>query len=211
MNLNFALFRQDFEDLQLSIWQGNGFVLTNAGAARSQGVEGDFAWQITDRFRLTGAATFIDATYTESVQVACNIGQLNFGQPGCFLNAQNRPVQDFNGKRFAGKYQATLGAGYIQPIGDRFELAMRADAQFRAKGEFALDPTIVQPAYQILDMGATLRPSDPDGRWSVALQVSNVFDKKRYFYEFEAPAQTGTRIGFPAPPRRYRVTLSYDF
>jgi iron complex outermembrane recepter protein len=219
MNINFAIFRQNFEDLQLSIWQGSGFILTNAGAARSQGIEGDVVWQVDDRVRVSFAATAIDAVYTESVFVACNIGQLNFGQPGCFLipaptptnPAAQRPVQDFNGKRFAPKLSWTAGASYLQPIGSSLELALRTDVKYRAKGEFALDPTIVQPSYIEVDLGARLYPADPDGRWSLGLTVTNVLDKRRYFYEFEAPAQTGTRIGFPAPPRRAVINFTYDF
>lgn len=219
MNVNFAIFRQNFEDLQLSIWQGTGFILTNAGAARSQGVEGDITWQVDERVRVTAAFTAIDAVYTESVLVACNIGQLNFGQPGCFLipaptaanPAAMRPVQDFNGKRFAPKLSWTAGAHYLQPIGSSLELSLRTDVKYRAKGEFALDPTIVQPAYIEVDLGATLRPSDPDGRWSLGLSVTNALNKRRFFYEFEAPSQIGSRVGFPAPPRRAVITFTYDF
>ena len=219
INANFAFFRQDFKDLQLSIFTGNGFFLTNAGASRSQGFEADVAWQVTERFRLTSAVTLLDAKFTERVLAACNIGQLNFGQAGCFNiaapttanPAATRPVQDFNGKRSAAKYSATLGAAYIQPLSDDFEVVLRADAQFRAKGQFALDPTITQPAYQLLDLGATLRPTGGDRRWTLGVSVSNVFDKERYFFEFEAPAQTGTRIGFVAPPRRAVFKFTYDF
>ena len=212
MNVNFAFFRQDFKDLQLSIWQGNGFFLTNAGAARSQGFEADFNWVASDRLRLNGAVTLIDATYTKSVDVACNIGQLNFGQGGgCHLNAQNAPVQDFKGRHFAPKYSATLGGAYTHPLGDDLELTLRADAQFRAKGEFALDPTIVQPAYQSLDLGATLRPLKAGQQWTLGVVVQNVFDSQRFFFEFEAPAQTGTRIGYPAPGRTAVFRATYDF
>lgn len=215
MNLNFALFRQDFEDLQLSIWQGDSFLLTNAGAARSQGFEADLVWQATDRLRLNGALSLVDATYTENVQVACNIAQLNFGQPGCFLTpvagGGTRPVQDFKGKSFAPEYQATLGAGYVQPLDGDLEMLFRADARFQAEGESALDSTITQPAYQLLDLGLTLRSTDPDQRWSLGVVVSNVFDERRYFFEFEAPSQAGTRIGFPAPPRTAVFKLSYEF
>ena len=219
MSVNFAAFRQDFKDLQLSIWQGNGFFLTNAGSARSQGVEGDMRWQATERLQLSGAFSLVDARYTESVQVACNIAQLNFGQSGCFLipaptpanPAATRPVQDFDGRRFAPKYTATLGAGYLQPFTDDLEILFRADANFRAKGQSALDPTITQPALQTLDLSANLRPQADDGRWSLSFLVQNVTDERYYYFEFEAPSQTGTRIGFPAPPRRYTFRASYDF
>jgi outer membrane receptor protein involved in Fe transport len=218
MNVNFAVFRQDFEDLQLSIWQGNGFFLTNAGAARSQGFEADVRWQATERLQLSGAVSLVDARYTESVLAACNIAQLNFGQPGCFLipaptatnPAATRPVQDFNGKRFAPRYTASLGAGYVQPLGESLEVLFRGDATFRARGQSALDPTIVQPPVELLDLSATLRPTDGN-RWNVSLLIQNVLDHRYYFFEFEAPSQTGTRIGFPAPPRRWTIRASYEF
>jgi iron complex outermembrane recepter protein len=218
MNLNFAFFRQDFEDLQLSIWQGNGFFLTNAGSARSQGVEADVRWQTTERLQLSGAVSLVDARYTETVLAACNIGQLNFGQPGCFLipaptaanPAATRPVQDFNNRRFAPRYTASLGVGYVQPLSDSMEVLFRGDATFRARGQSALDPTIVQPPVELLDLSATLRPTD-DSRWNISLLVQNVLDQRYYYFEFEAPAQTGTRIGFPAPPRRWTIRASYEF
>jgi outer membrane receptor protein involved in Fe transport len=219
MNVNFAAFRQDFEDLQLSIWTGTGFFLTNAGSARSQGLEGDVTWQATERLQLNGAFTLLDATYTESVLAACNIGQLNFGQPGCFLipapTAANpnaaRPVQDFEGKRFAPKYNVLIGGAYVHTFTDSIELMLRADARFVAKGEFALDPTITQPAYQLLDLSATFRSTDPGNRWFAGVTVNNVFDKRRWYYEFEAPAQVGTRIGFPAPGRLATFRVGYQW
>lgn len=219
MNVNFALFRQDFENLQLSTWTGSGFFLTNAGSARSQGVEGDFTWQVSERLRLNGAFTLLDSTYTESVYAACNIGQLNFGQEGCFLipaptaanPAATRPVQDLNGKRFAAKYSYTIGGAYVQPLGDDVELMLRADAQFRARGQYALDPTLVQPAYELLDLSATFRSTDAENPWYAGVTVTNVFDERRYFMEFEAPAQVGTRIGFPAPGRMATFRVGYQW
>lgn len=41
--------------------------------------------------------------------------------------------------------------------------------------------------------------------------VANVFDTSRWYYRFEAPAQTGTRIGFLAPPRRISFNVTYDW
>ena len=211
LSTNLAVFRQEITDLQLSVWQGNGFFLTNAGAARSQGFEGDATWRVSDRLDLNGAFSVIDARYTQPVEIACNIGQLNFGQPGCAKNAAGANVQQANGRRFAPRYSATLGAGYAQPIPRELEVLFRADANFYAKGQFPLDSTIVQPALQLLDLSATLRPMDAHQHWNLAVLVQNALDKKYFNYEFEAPAQTGSRVGFPAAPRRVTFRASYQF
>lgn len=212
LNVNFAAFRQDIEDLQLSLWTGSGFFLTNAGAARLQGAEGDFIWQPIDGLRINGAVSLVDAKYTERVELGCNLSQLTFGdQTGCTILPTGGRIQDGNGKRFAPKYSAELGAQYTHPIFNDLELQYRADATFRAKGESAIDPSVVQPAYQLLDLSMTLRSTGPGTRWNAGVLVQNVFDKERYFYEFEAPAQSGTRIGFPAPPRRIVFRLGWDF
>jgi outer membrane receptor protein involved in Fe transport len=39
--------------------------------------------------------------------------------------------------------------------------------------------------------------------------VRNLTDKEYFYYEFEAPAQTGSRIGFPAPPRMFTLQATY--
>lgn len=217
MNVNFALFRQDFEDLQLSIYTGEGFFLTNVGTARSQGAEADFRWQPTEQLSINGAISLIDAKYTSNFRGACNIAQQNFGQPGCFRTVAgpgNVPpaasVQNYGDKRFAPRYTGSFGVGYTQPVGSGLELLLRADTTFTAQGEFPLDDTIVQPARALLDLGATLRPTG-DRNWSLGVLVQNALDHDYYFFEFEAPSQVGTRIGFIAPPRRVVLKASYDF
>jgi outer membrane receptor protein involved in Fe transport len=171
-------------------------------------------WQATDKLRFNGAISVVDATYTERVELGCNLGQLTFlDQTGCEIlpNAAATRIQNGNGKRFAPWYTGSFGVGYVQPISDNMEVLLRADASFRDKGQSAIDPTIVQPALQTLDLGATLRSTDPDKRWTLGLFVQNALDEEYMYYEFEAPSQSGTRIGFPAPPRRFTVRASWDF
>lgn len=215
--INMALFRQDFDNLQTSVWTGNEFDVGNAGEARSQGLEVDARFMLTDRLQVNGSMIFLDAEYIENSQNSCSVPQLNFDAPGCFNEAGQSPgdtgatgpfFQDLTGKRFAARFQGNVGIGYNQPVARNLELLMRADATYFGDQENPRDPTIEQPAKTLLDLSATLRQTD--GPWSAAILVKNVTDKEHWWYEFEAPVQAGTRIGFFAPPRTYTLRLTYD-
>lgn len=213
--VNLALFRQDFDNLQTSVWTGNEFDVGNAGKARSQGLEVDTRFQLTDRIGINASAVFLDAKYIENSRNACSVPQLSFGAPGCFNDLGEVPgvgtgpfFQDLTGKRFATKLQGNVGIGYAQPLGRNLEMLLRADATYTGDQENPRDPTIGQGALTLLDVSATLRPLD--GPWSLALLVKNATDREHWWYEFEAPSQPGTRIGFLAPPRTVTLRIAWD-
>ena len=207
--VNFALFRQDFIDLQTSVWVGDGFDVGNAGEARSQGLEMDGTWLIGERLQLNGSFIWLDARFIESEGNACSIPQRNFPNPvpGCVEDPPGTFLQDLSGKRFAPTFQGNAGIGYVAPIGSSLELLLRGDVVYSGEQENPRDPTIAQGARTLVDLSATLRPLDQ--RWSVGLLVQNAGDSEFHWYEFEAPAQIGTRIGFPGPPRRFSLRASY--
>ena len=68
LNLYVTLFDMDIEDLQVASILPNtagDFVVTNAAAASSSGLEVEFDWQLTDSFILGGNASYTDAVYDE--------------------------------------------------------------------------------------------------------------------------------------------------
>lgn len=222
-SLNFAFFRQDYDNLQTSVWNGEFFDVGNVGTARSQGMEADGKWLIGDRLELNGSVSWIDARYIKDTTASCSVTQRFFGAPGCDLillpDDPTAPIptapngQDLVGKRFAPTISATLGAGYVQPLGDKLEVLIRGDGvhygrSFSSAG--AQNPSVVQDAKTLFDLGATLRPVEGD--WTLGFLVQNVTDKEFYWYEFEAPGpQYGTRVGFPGAPRRFTIRGSVSF
>lgn len=222
-NFNFAVFRQDYENLQTSVWNGEFFDVGNAGTARSQGLEADARWLIGERLELNGSVAWVDARYIKDTTGSCSVSQRFFGAPGCDLTLlpsdPSAPIpaapnaQDLVGKRFAPTISATFGAAYVLPVGDQHELLLRGDGvhygrNFSAAG--AQDPSVIQDAKTLYDFGATFRPIDTN--WSVGFLVQNVTDEEFYWYEFEAPGpQIGTRVGFPGSPRRFTVRGSVSF
>jgi outer membrane receptor protein involved in Fe transport len=60
-DLNVAIFRSEFEDMQTSQFDGSlTFNVTNAGEAVVQGVEVDGRWALIDNLLLRGGVAFID-------------------------------------------------------------------------------------------------------------------------------------------------------
>ncbi|MGH8174777.1 MAG: hypothetical protein ACREV5_00775 [Steroidobacter sp.] len=118
-------------------------------------------------------------------------------------------LQDLSGERFAPTFQGNAGV-YTQPLWSDLEATLRADLTYTSEPRNPLDPTITQGSRTLLDAGLTLRPSSRRS-WSVGLLVQNATDREYYWYEFEAPAQIGTRIGYPAAPRRITLQTRYQF
>jgi outer membrane receptor protein involved in Fe transport len=207
-NLNFSLFRLDFDDQQVSVWVGDGFDVGNAAEARSQGLEMDGRWLVGERLQLNGSFIWLDARYRSYPNSDCSIPQRFFPdpEPGCEL-VGGVPLQDLTGKRFASTFSGNVGIGYLQPLGRGLELLLRADAVYYGDQENARDSTIEQDDRTLVDLGATLRSTDLS--WELGLLVQNATDEEFYWYEFEAPAQVGTRIGFPGAPRRVTLRASY--
>ena len=206
--LTIAAFRSDFKDLQTAVFVGDAFDVRNAGKARAQGVEFDAVVRPTQRLALNAAVLILESKFIENAGVSCSVPQVNFGEPGCFRRG-NIFVQDLSGKRFGPRTNFTFGANYTYPIANDIELDMRADLAFRDTVRLANDPTVDQPKSVNIDIGANLQ--SPGGRWLVGALVQNLTDERKYFFEFEAPAQVGTRIGFLRPPRRVTFRTAYKF
>lgn len=63
--LTVAAFRVDYDQLQVSQVLGNGIALTNAGQARTQGLETELAIKLTEQITFNGSAAVLDASYEQ--------------------------------------------------------------------------------------------------------------------------------------------------
>ncbi|MDX1734100.1 MAG: TonB-dependent receptor, partial [Halioglobus sp.] len=85
--LNIALFRMEYEDLQTSSLVGDVFRVGNAGDSISQGIEIDGRWLVTEGLTLSAAVAYLDAYYEEFDGATCTIKQTTdpVNYPGCLL------------------------------------------------------------------------------------------------------------------------------
>ena len=74
--LNFAVFRTEYDDLQVSVYDGViGFDVQNAAEATTQGLEIDGDFQVTDGLLLSGSLGYTDFKFENYPNGACYKGQ----------------------------------------------------------------------------------------------------------------------------------------
>ena len=116
--LNIAIFRSDYDDLQVSSLEGDVFVVGNAGEARTEGVEVDGRWALTDNLTVGGSVAWLDAHYEDFTGATCTNPQVidPATYPGCLdengdniVNANDPGGQDLGGEDliFAPEWSAT--------------------------------------------------------------------------------------------------------
>jgi outer membrane receptor protein involved in Fe transport len=71
LRTNGAVFRERWDDMQLSVFGNNGITsIVNAANAEVKGVESDISWLLVDNLTLSGSGTFVNARTTQDY---CNL------------------------------------------------------------------------------------------------------------------------------------------
>lgn len=190
--LNVALFRSEFEDMQTSQFDGNlSFNVTNAGQAVVQGLEVDGRWALTDNLLLRGGAAYIDFEYTDFPNSQCYFGQVDniapIGDGICDATGQRR--------EFTPEYQGNIGLDYTIHFGNGFVLANTLDLIY--SDEYlttpSLDPRFKQSAYTKIN--ARIALSDSSEKWELALIGKNLTDESIIPYANGLPVASTVTAG----------------
>lgn len=203
--LNIALFRTRFNDLQVSEYNGTAFVTGNAASARSQGVEIDTDWRLGENWRLGGSIAYLDAYYIDYPG-----GQCLFNAPATCTPATNNlaGVRPTRAPEWTGS--AFIEANY--PISDDLYVQMRGSANHQSRSYFQpdLDPFDSQAAYTKFD--ARLAIGDQDDSWEVALIGRNLTNEVTSSQGFDTPVFGGnSHMTLVGAPRTVTVQLSLNF
>jgi len=205
--LNAAIFRSEFDDLQLGGFLNSTEVIntvTNAGSAISQGVELDLRWRLLDNLTVFGAVAYLDSSYDEYENAPCYTLQT----AGC-VNGR----QDLSDKKlqFASDWKATLNAEYSWDLPGDLELT--GFVQMSYLDEFPLqadlDPKLWQDDYTKWDARLTL--ASADSAWELSLIGRNLGDKKTSNYGDDVPGQAGSVWRSMDAPRSYSLQLLARF
>ena len=209
--LNFSLFRSEFTGLQVSNLTGPfAFAVGNAAEATTEGLEVDFRWRVTEGLTLFGALASMTAEYDTYPDAPCY--NLQTEANGCGASG----TQDLTGSSLflAPELTYTMNAEYVMPLGDKFELT--GLVQFRHSDDFFLaldlDPNLTQDKYNKVD--ASIRLSDVEGRWVVALIGKNLTDKLTTNVGNDLvgpPYVNGSYYRFVEPPRQLTLQAQVNF
>lgn len=209
--LNVALFRSEYDDLQTSALIGDVFRVGNAGSAVTQGVEVDGRWAITDRLTLGGSVAYLDASYDDFKNGPCTVPQETDPEnnPGCVDGAQDLTDEDM---LFAPEWSSNLNAQYIYPFDNGLELMTSVDMNYSDDYYSAqdLDPNTRHDDYVLWN--ARIALSGDNGNWSVALLGKNLSDEKTSAWNNDVPlSASNSYFAVPQRPRSVALQARYRF
>tara|TARA_R110002049_G_scaffold22455_16_gene80528 strand:+ start:7748 stop:10153 length:2406 start_codon:yes stop_codon:yes gene_type:complete len=221
--LNAAIFRSDYDDLQTSSLEGDVFVVGNAGEARIQGVELDGRWALTENLTLSGALAYLDAHYENFTGATCTIPQVTdpANNPGCLntngdniVNANDPGGQDLGGDDllFAPKWSSNLSLQYVYPLANGLQIMTSVDMNYSDDYYSALDldPNTQHDSYT--RWNARIALSGNDDQWSVALLGKNLSDETTHVWKNDVPvASSSSYFAIPERPRSVAVQVRYRF
>jgi outer membrane receptor protein involved in Fe transport len=192
MELNFSAFSTDYDDLQISIFDGVlGFNVGNAASAEVLGVEVDMRWALTDHLMFTAAAAYTDFEFTDFENGQCYFGQA----PNTDLDGDGTPeLCSYTGKsnQMVSDFQGNFAFDVRIPVNDNLDVHAVFDAfytdDYDASATF--DPALVQDSYTMIN--ARVSVGDASGRWQVALLAKNLTDEKILSFGGDTPLAGST-------------------
>jgi iron complex outermembrane receptor protein len=221
--LNFAVFRMEYEDLQVSSLVGDVFVVGNAGKAISQGIEVDGRWLLTERLTLGASAAYLDAYYDDFTTASCTNAQLSdpASNPGCLredgsnIDARERGgAQDLTGETllFAPDVTANVNAEYIAPIGQNLEMRFNVDVNYTDEFDSALDLDPNTHHDSATKVNARIALATVADSWSIALIGKNLTDETTHVWRNDVPTtDSNSYFAVPERPRSIAIQARYRF
>ncbi|CAA0119166.1 Pesticin receptor [Zhongshania aliphaticivorans] len=208
--LNSALFYTQFDNLQVSVFDGTlGFNVGNAAGAVTQGIEFDGRVALSEHVILGAGLAFLDFEFQDHKFGTCIQDQLPDNPNG--INC------DYSGKtnQYAADYSGNILLGYEREIGNTLILRANLDAIFSDEYHPSpnLDDRVKQDAF--IQFNGRISLSSNDGEWELALLGKNLSDELIILYAVDTPvakkviAGTTTHHGFTNPPRTFALQASY--
>ena len=225
--LNVAVFRMEYDDLQVSSLVGDVFQVGNAGEAISQGFEVDGRWLLAEGFTLGGSLAYLDATYDKFEGATCTIPQSTdpLNNPGCIspitgenitspLTPLNPGGQVLDGETllFAPEWSYNINAEWIIPLTDSLELRTTADVNYSDEFYSALDLDPNTRHDSSVRVNARIALASFDDTWSIALVGKNLTDEETRVWNNDVPTTaSNSYFGIPERPRSIAIQARYRF
>lgn len=192
--LNVAVFNSEFEDLQVSAWNGASFEVDNAGETNTQGIEIDGVLLLTEDVTLSGNIAYLEAEYGSFPGATCTNEQKAIEGPSC--------TQDLTGKdlQFSPELSGNIAFEYITEVFDELQLVATLDVNFTSSYYTGqdLDPISEQSGFAKINAQVEILS---DENWSIALVGKNLTDRKTTTWSNDTPLAGGSYFALIDPPR----------
>ena len=211
MNLNWAAFYTEYDNLQTSIFKGLGFGVTNAAEVTVRGIEFDLLWLVAEGLQIGLNGAWLDSEYDSYSDAPCSAVQLDLdalcGQPGGTTD------NDLAGENttFAPEYTAAAFFQYDTPIGDHLEFFASGEVnysdEYDTQGDLDAEDRVDD--YTKVNLRLGIRGTDYD--WEVMLFGRNITDEEVAAYGFDVPVLAGFHADMYDEGEVYGLRLRYRF
>jgi outer membrane receptor protein involved in Fe transport len=192
LELNAAAYYTEYDDLQISIFDGIlGFNVGNAASAEIQGLEMDIRWAATDHLTISGGMAYTDFEFTDFENGQCYFG----ATPDTDLNGDGVPElcsYTGNSNQMVSDFQANVSFDIRVPVSNNLEVGALFDVfytdDYDASATF--DPALVQDSYTMLN--ARISVGAQSGRWEIAALAKNLTDEKFLTFGGDTPLSGST-------------------
>jgi len=209
LRANWALFRSQYENQQVSVFKGLSFAVSNAAESTIQGLELDLAWQINPAWRMDLSMALLDAQYDSFVDAPCTALQIDRVGAACGLNGEND--QSGQTTNYAPDQSASLSLNYQNQLSAEWELFWTANINYSA--EYSLDgdndPVDIQDSYSKVNSRVSLKGLS--NGWELSLYGHNLTDEEVAMFKFDVPILGGTHGHTPEPGRTIGLQGAYHF
>ena len=192
VELNGALFFTEYDDLQISIFDGSlGFNVGNAASAEIQGLELDLRWAATDNLTISGGLAFIDFEFTDFENGQCYFGAI----PDVDSNGDGTPDlcnYTGNSNQLVSDVQGNVSFDFRVPVGNSLEFGVLFDVFYTSEYDASatFDPALVQDAYTMLNARVSI--GSQSGRWEIAALGRNLTDERVLSFGGDTPLAGST-------------------
>lgn len=194
LQVNAAVFKTDYEGIQLNFQQGVSPTIQNAGDAEIRGAELEVLGALTDGFTLSAAVGYTDSEYTDVLPQA--VVAPNPFQAGVRVGDElpKTPELKFN---LSPRYEFSVGEGSLVLLADyTWTDEMRNDTE----GTFL----IARPSTEMLNASIVYRSASE--KWDITLGGTNLTDE-RFLVTGQAQIAGGQIYGTWNRPREWFLTL----
>lgn len=195
VRLNGAIFRTDYEDLQITIFENLAPTTKNAAQASITGFELEATVLLPKDFMFTGGIGYLDAQYDK-------IEPIDNGEPAITLDSRfvNAP-----------NWQLSGALSHYYNFGNGASLDTRLDWAYRSatENDSVNTPELHQPGLHLFNASTSYTMADDD--WTLSFMVRNLTNKRYLVSGFDDPNDFGTVRGIVGRPREWGIKLDYRF
>jgi iron complex outermembrane recepter protein len=217
--INGALFRTDFKDLQVAVIdpQSGGVEFKNAAKAYTQGLELGGRWRFTEE--LTGSLNYayLESRYNSFEEGPATVQQsiaLQNGATPASAGLTADGFQDLSHKplMYAPRNSGSAALDYVQPIGEALEIQGTLSVAVTGDSYSELSNSEELKAHSSTIVDATIALADTVNLWRVALIGQNLTDDRGLVYGTSGSlVGKGTYFGTMRQPTTYWLQVQKRF